>query len=124
MILIKKQDRFSFDIFLDDVGSNELLNCVTKLQPISLDNNSLGFNNKALHYLLINKSESENSIVLQENQKLIFILETEDIEYLIFRLEQYNIDKDFSPPELFNLSYKKSNIAFYLKKWSNNKSIL
>jgi hypothetical protein len=106
MILIKKQDRFSFDIFLDDIGCKELLNYVTKinsLQSICLDSNSLGFNNKALHYLSINKSEPKDSIVLQENQKLIFILEQEDIEYLIFRLKQYSIDKDFSPPELFNL---------------------
>ena len=119
MIQIKKQDKRSFDIYLDNEGVQELINYIENLEiikQVGLDEPSTGFNNKSLSSLVIKKAESELSLLNQENGFLIFLLEIDDINYLDFRLKQYLESGYFSPPELFNLEHKGVDITFYLKK--------
>jgi|GEM_PF-4838290 len=121
MIQIRKQDKRSFDIYLDETGVVILLEYVNdykNFEQIRLDKGPIGFNSKILSTLLIKKSYNEESILVQENNILMFILTQDDIDYLIFRLNQYLKDRDFSPPELFNLDSKNIDITFYLKKIS------
>ncbi|QYS91881.1 hypothetical protein JJC04_04205 [Flavobacterium covae] len=59
MIQIKKQDKRSFDIYLDNEGVEELINYIENLEIINqvgLNESSIGFNNKSLSTLIIKKN--------------------------------------------------------------------
>ena len=59
---------------------------------------------------------SEYEFIKQENQKLILEIHSDDLEYFKFKLDQYLIESNFIPEELFTLDYKGNSIHFYLTK--------
>jgi len=114
MILIKKTAKYAINIYLDEDGVSYLLSRLINDSEISINSQSIGFNGKRINKLKV--VISHNNSVKQSNAELRLEIDKDDLDYFKFKLNQYFVDFDFIPEELFSLENNRSTIHFYLTK--------
>lgn len=115
MILIRKTDKSAVNIYLDGTGVSCLRSELdTENIEVDLDAGSVGFKGKQLRILRITVSDKNQ--VEQIAGSLSIDIEKDELDYFKYKLDQYFLDFDFIPEELFTLSQKGRSIHFYLTK--------
>lgn len=122
MIVIKKTSKYAINIYLDKDGALQLKEYLTNSLghdlPVSPD--SIGFDNKQIQFIKVN-SEGDG-VVSQTGNHLFLHVEDDDVDYFIFKLDQYLTQNEFIPEELFDLSFAKKGVTinFFLTKYTSS----
>lgn len=120
MIFIKKTSKYAINIFLDKDGAHQLKEYLSSSleEDLPVFADSIGFDNQ--HVQSIKISTEGKGEVSQKENRLLLNVEEDDIDYFIFKLDQYLTENEFIPEELFDLSSAKKGVTinFFLTKYT------